>query len=948
MQSVVRGLVAFGLAGALSGLGLARLAIDRIDRGLPPLDLSVGSFYEYRFDELEVLEQTVFHVDEKYVDPSRLDWEAMFVAVLDAAERRAPACVFSREPGGTKVTVEVGEFLTVLEIDPIRDHRDLVDATRQIARILAEHLDERDLPVDDPAVGPWRELEYAMVNGMLHTVLDPHSSLLPPQAADEMDTENQGQFGGLGVSVGERGGWLVVEEVLDGLPAAQVGLQKGDRIVRIDGESTLNLSTDDAVSRLRGALGSAVTLLIARESRPEPFEVDIVRGTIPYHPVVGKLLDGGVAYLRIQNFHAEAEPQLRDQLDKLQRDAGGSLRGVVLDLRENPGGFYHSGWQIADAFLEEGVLVSTVDREGRTVERKEARVSDTEPMVPMAVLVNAKSASASEIVAGALRNHDRAVIIGQRSFGKGSVQNLHEYHDGSKLKLTVSRYLTPGERSIQAVGIPADIELQPVVLGPKTDPLAGWVGLHGSELVTREVDLPGALDAQALVTERPAWSFPYLYDGEASDEAESDFEVGLARDVLLAAPSWRRAEVLAAASRVVTQHARAAEADVERALTALGLDWRAGPDGPVDSQPLTLRLESGPLIAGRRSEVKVVARNAGSVPISRAAAVVTEHDVLEGAEFLFGRLEPGEERAWTVHVTPPTGYPHEIAPMVVSIRDGGARPLGEARLDVEIQGAEPAVLDWSASFRDGDGDGTAEVGERVDVAVSITNHGLGPAVGVVLRAKNQAGRALDLVHGSLSVGDPRDPDGVSCDPERVERCRHVLDPGATWEGVLSLDVRERPTSGEVGFDLTIERRVDYDWAAIARAELGDLHLSTESLVVPIDRPLPPSFDRQAPRIEITTRPELVTGGSRVVVSGRVTDDRGVAHVMVFAGADKVFHQGAGRNSTLRAIPFTAEVAVEPGVNTLVVQAVDADGVVSTRSVVTVAARPELAQAPAAP
>ena len=248
---------------------------------------------------------------------------------------------------------------------------------------------------------------------------------------------------------------------------------------------------------------------------------------------------------------------------RLKREAlGVPLEGVVLDLRGNPGGYYHEGVAVSDTFLEEGTIVSTVDRLGREVDHKEARNTGTEGRYPLAVLLDAGSASASEIVAGALRNNDRAVVIGERSFGKGSVQNLQEFYDGSKLKLTVSRYLTPGERSIQAVGISPDIELRRIVLDPDPfdeDALGLFAFRHAR--LQREADLPGALDAQIVIGEQPVWTVPYLRGPEEWIENPQsglvdDIEVDFAREVLLAAHQWRRPDVLSTASSVIERFRR--------------------------------------------------------------------------------------------------------------------------------------------------------------------------------------------------------------------------------------------------------------------------------------------------------------------------------------------------------------------------------------------------------
>jgi carboxyl-terminal processing protease len=267
-----------------------------------------------------------------------------------------------------------------------------------------------------------------------------------------MEVENQGEFGGLGITIKQDRGRLVVEFPYPDTPASKAGLQPNDRIMRIDGVSTINMDIDEAVGRLRGRVGSAVDIEVSREGLADPLKMKIVRDTIKLKPIESQLLEGNIGYVTIQGYHAQVAEELRKVLPKLEKDAGpGGLKGLIIDQRGNPGGFLKQAIEVADMFLPKGTVVSQVDGSGRQIDLAEADADGTEPKYPIAVLVDAGSASASEIVAGALRNNERAVIIGERTYGKGSVQNLHNLADESKLKLTISQYLTPGDRSIQAV-----------------------------------------------------------------------------------------------------------------------------------------------------------------------------------------------------------------------------------------------------------------------------------------------------------------------------------------------------------------------------------------------------------------------------------------------------------------------------------------------------------------
>ncbi|MEO0600880.1 MAG: PDZ domain-containing protein, partial [Myxococcota bacterium] len=271
MRRVFRPLAVFSIA---SGVSLA-VALQPMVVGASGLDgggaVGASLFSSYELARLELVDPTLYHVAEEYVDPNRLDWDAMFSAALDAIEHDVPVCLFTREPGGKLLSIEIGEYRTVLEVGPIRRRQDLKGELGKVAQLLAEHLEPGDVPGTDGLEHPLAKVEYTMINGMLST-LDPHSVLLLPEDARQMDVENQGEFGGLGirVSVDPDTNQLIVDSPVKGTPAERKGLRSDDRIVRIDGESTINMSLDDAVQRLRGPVGESVVIDVVRADQLEP------------------------------------------------------------------------------------------------------------------------------------------------------------------------------------------------------------------------------------------------------------------------------------------------------------------------------------------------------------------------------------------------------------------------------------------------------------------------------------------------------------------------------------------------------------------------------------------------------------------------------------------------------------------------------------------------------
>lgn len=305
----------------------------------------------------------------------------------------------------------------------------------------------------------------AAINGIL-TSLDPHSSYLPPNDFSDMQVQTRGEFGGLGIEVTQEDGFVRVITPMDDTPAMEAGVEAGDFITHVDGEALLGLTLEQAVDLMRGPVGSEITITVVREGRDQPFDITIVRDRIRLTAVRARL-EGNTAIVRVSTFNDQTYPNLEEGLRGLIGEIGGlaNLNGVVLDLRNNPGGLLSQAIRVSDAFLEQGEIVSTRGRRPEDGERYNATPGDLITGLPMVVLVNGGSASASEIVAGALQDHRRAVVVGTNSFGKGSVQSIMPLAGNGAMRLTTSLYYTPSGRSIQALGIAPDIlvEQRPAV-----------------------------------------------------------------------------------------------------------------------------------------------------------------------------------------------------------------------------------------------------------------------------------------------------------------------------------------------------------------------------------------------------------------------------------------------------------------------------------------------------
>ncbi|MCC6304592.1 MAG: S41 family peptidase [Rhodobacteraceae bacterium] len=422
----------------------------------------------------------------------------MLAGVLLATQVAGPL-VAQEAAGGTSVYEQLDLFGDVFE------------------RIRNQYVEEVD-----PA-----KLIEAAINGML-TSLDPHSGYLPPRAYDEMRTNTRGEFGGLGIEVTQEEGFVKVIAPMDGTPAAKAGIEAGDIITHADGETLLGLTLDQQVELMRGPVGAEIVLTVVRSGTPEPFDVSIIRETIRMTAVRSRK-EGDTVVLRITTFSAQTYENLREGIDRAVTEAGGldKVNGFVIDLRNNPGGVFEQAVLVADAFLEQGEIVSTRSRIPGRGERHDATKGDLTGGKPLVVLINSGSASASEIVAAALQDHHRAIVVGTRSFGKGTVQSVMPLRGDGAIRLTTARYYTPSGRSIQAFGVSPDIIVQqPAPQDPEAAEAA-------AARIRSEADLRGSLTNDSLTAEeREHLEAEQLKAEETARLRLEDYQLAYAIDIL--------------------------------------------------------------------------------------------------------------------------------------------------------------------------------------------------------------------------------------------------------------------------------------------------------------------------------------------------------------------------------------------------------------------------------
>lgn len=357
------------------------------------------------------------------------------------------------------------------------------------------------------------------IQGLLLT-LDPHSSYLKPEEFQDLQEETSGSFSGVGIEITIKDGILTVVSPIEGTPAEKAGIKANDLIVEIDGKKTKDMSSDEAIKLLRGTKGSKVTITVQREGWDNLRPFSLTRDIIPLHSVKASFLTPGFAYFRITNFQSHTTRDFKQELADLQKKQ--TIRGLILDLRNNPGGLLNQAVNISDIFLKQGTIVST---KGRTEDQNmlfSAHDTTDDTGIPMVVLVNEGSASASEIVAGAIQDHKRGVIVGTRTFGKGSVQTIIPLPDGAGLRMTTAKYYTPANRSIQALGISPDVEV------PDQESTAAKDGSSSSEVI-READLKNHFPGKEQEGQPPALNLPAP---EIKDKLKGDVQLNTALNIL--------------------------------------------------------------------------------------------------------------------------------------------------------------------------------------------------------------------------------------------------------------------------------------------------------------------------------------------------------------------------------------------------------------------------------
>jgi carboxyl-terminal processing protease len=915
----------------------------------------------------QTLSRVILLIRENYVDPGRIRPYDMFLEALASIEKTVPEVLIDRSKAPKVIKVTSGAVSQNFELGQLDQLWEVTMGLRDVFRFLEQQLDSRDVR---------RDVEYAAINGMLST-LDPHSILLKPKSFEEVKISTKGEFGGLGIVISIRDGTLTVMSPIPGTPASRSGLKARDKIMSIGEESTINMGLEDAVTLLRGKPGTQIVIWILRQGWSEAKRFTLTRAIIKPPSVKGEALDNKLGYIRIISFQNNTYGDLKRELATLREKHQGELNGLVLDLRNNPGGLLDQAIRISDHFIAEGELVITVGKGNRKRDPKFASSSGTEKDLPIVVLVNGGSASASEIVAGALKNHNRALVLGQQTFGKGSVQVLYDFKDDSALKLTIAQYLTPGDVSIQSVGIAPNIDV--VSRTANNQRIHLFADIH----TTRERDLNKHLSQHGEATSLLA-SDVHLerfvttteiesYEESSGDlnEFKDDFEIKLASDILVHKASADARIMLQGADSLFAKHKDTEDKKIAGALTKLGLDWSEGAKPASSSVETTLSTNvnaKGVIRAGQTLDVKLTVVNRDRYPMYQVHGITKSDNMLfDNLEFAIGRLNPGEERSWTTSIKLPDDLKSRGDRISVQLHDQHAvLKHKKASTFVQIRSSISAHLAYIVSLDDkkGNRDGIAQPGEEVDVVVRVTNLGRGASGDTKLILKNLSGRAVFLDKGRESLGLLKPGQSkagrlqitVKQPIEAIKLRLSIWD--SQYGGILSNDIvlpvlaGEKSTSAKrllqlkPGNKIPIYAGVSYKTPITAYAKAGSKlssrsHFSKRWYRVPIaqggfgfihkehilkSRPggkkAKASISMnsgQSPPVVTFKLQNLVTSEPEISLKGQVSDETALRDMFVFVNDEKVYYKELSQLSIKgkpNVIPFAINLPLKAGFNSV--------------------------------
>lgn len=741
---------------------------------------------EYKFRLVGIV---CSYLNRFYIEPDRVKPKEMLIESLSWLERIIPEVQVNVNDESEEMEILVDKTSKIIDISRIRQLGELYNTLNDAMRFVNENK-YHEIKAE--------EIEYAAINGLL-AQLDPHSVVFPPKDFAEFKIGTSGKFGGLGMVVGLRDGLLTVISPIEGTPAFRAGLKSGDKIIAIDEDSTINMSLQEAVNKLRGDPSTSVILLVESEKSQTSKTVTLIREIIAIPSVDSKLVDGNIGYIKIRNFQEDTSQALEEQIAQLTQESG-TLKGIILDLRNNSGGLLGQAIAVADKFLSSGMIVVTVEPMGKQEIQKAKRSSKDLTKCPLVVIIDAGSASGAEIVAGALKDNKRAPLIGDTSFGKGSIQQLIDLMNGAALKLTVGKYLTPNFTDIQSVGITPDILLV------QSQVSEDEIILFNESKYFREKDLKKHLDEHSKAA-LPYEKIKYLSfaDNETNEQEEKeenyykipdlekDTHVQFAKEIILNTPSYdSNDDFLHQLKPVFEDFKKNEEVKISTALNTLGIDWSTGKAAVPPSATANLLLfpPNGKLKASEELKIEISVTNNSEDTLYQLRGITESKNLLlDKHEFIFGKVGSGMTKTSSKTIKIPQNSLSRRDELIIKFSEFNGHAPENIKSSILIDELPKPVFSYSHQIIDegegltGNGDGIIQKGEVVDLVLFVKNIGNGTSEKNIIALRDLNHKEVFIERGKMELGE--------------------LPPGESKSFKLKLSVRDTLEADSFSVDITI-------------------------------------------------------------------------------------------------------------------------------------------------
>ena len=764
------------------------------------------------------------------------------------------------------------------------------------------------------------KVERALIVGLL-SELDPHSTLLPKEIYEEFQVNTRGNFGGVGIVVGIRNNQMIVITPIEGTPAAKAGIRAMDRIVRIGDEETENMNLTDTANKLRGEAGTPITLYIMRPGFSAPKKIELIRTIIQIDSVESVDLtpqsEGVIRYIKIKNFQQSTDEDLASELRDIDQ-----LKGLIIDIRNNPGGLLYQAVRVSDYFLpDDKTIVATLGNPQNSSSYRSHWGLNNKKLVtvPIILLINNGSASASEILAAALRNNERAILLGEPTFGKGSIQTVWSLQDNSALKLTVAQYRTPGDKSIQSIGVTPDITLYPVVISEDRLRLIREKD-YQEENLTRHFQV-------AEQSDKPLAALPYVVsesvnsddiivgDENTKETLNEDFFVELAQKILNEYHSNSEQTLLETALQVQNGMVPLQDSLIVEALEERDINWKRT-SSKTDSQ-LQVEIQTEILTSSRKNWIpapalipaesqvrfRVNVKNVGSEPVSRLISMTgSEHSIFDGHQLPFGYLAPGESQVQTFQVEIPKDMNNSVHAIDFELVDHQLRKRATDRIFLASDAAPAPKFSFHLELFDdgrfgseGNGDQVLQVGEKIALRLKVLNSGDGDSEDSLVLLRNR-GEQSEVI---------------------LSRSRFALGPlpsGDEKEAFLLFQINDNAALE------TLELFI----------EVHDVVSSHSNLVYQLSPHQSANAFYQAPTIDFELKDpankniDPVTKLKTVELKGIALDDQQMKDVYIVLNEKKIFYRSNLEKNSLRDLAFSTKIQLEEGHNRILIFARDQD------------------------